>query len=127
ERVHRVTQAVRLRRAREDLPEGPAELLGEAGEPRRPADAGSRLAQHGTPEGRELKTREQGAEIPERLVKRGDLDAHRVPELRPQPVEHRVPQLVTQDVGALTRVHRDPPDRTVEEREPVPVVIRSEA
>src|SRR3989442_8857324 len=32
-------------------------------EARRPADPGSRLAQHRAPEGRELKAREQGAQI----------------------------------------------------------------
>src|SRR5213592_3612875 len=85
--VHRVAQAVGLRRAGQDLPESPSELLGETGEPRRPADPRAGLGQHRAPEGRELKAGEQRADVPERLVKCGDLDAHRVPQLRSQRVE----------------------------------------
>src|SRR5256886_6788787 len=52
-RSHRVAQAVGLRRTGQDLPESPSELLGETGEPRRPADPRSGLGQHRAPEGRE--------------------------------------------------------------------------
>src|SRR2546427_4333369 len=48
------------------------------------------LRQHRAAEGRELKAREQGADIPECLVKRGDLDAHRVPQLPSRSEEHRL-------------------------------------
>jgi hypothetical protein len=52
-----------------------------------------------------LERDEDRGDVPERLVEGGDLEVRRVPQVRPDGVEHGMALLVGDDVGALSGLH----------------------
>ena len=123
-----VAQAVGLGPVRADLTHRPAELLADPGDARGPPQLAAGLGQHGVAHARQLERDEQRADVAEGLVEAGDLDAHLVPELGADGVEHRVAELVAGDVRTLGRVARVAGDLlVVEDQAAVAAVLGVEA
>src|SRR5207249_2376698 len=58
----------------------------------------------------------------ERFVEGGDLDARRIEQLRLERIENRVPELMTHDVGALTRKDGSSRSRSMEKLQALAVI-----
>ena len=124
ERVDRVAQAVGIDRVRVELADRPAELLGQARHARGPREPAPGTGEHVFPDRWQIERRQHRADVAEGLVQRGHLDARRVPELRPDRIEQRVPEFVAEHVGALSGVHRDATHRRMEKAQFLAVVVR---
>ena len=125
ERVDRVAQAVGIDRVRVRAGGSPSPSCSarrdtrEARESRPPVPASTSSRTDGSSSAESIALMSPNASWND-----GHLDARRVPELRPDRIEHRVPELVAEHVGALARVDRDAAHRRVEEAQFLAVVVR---
>ena len=89
------------------LTDRPPQLLRHARQPRIAIELPFRFEQHRLAQRLELQRGEDGADVAKGLVKRRRLGGSRVPQLRPDRIQHRVTEFVGDDVGTLAAVDGD--------------------